>query len=290
MGEYTQEELRRLWRIEMEIYEAMAGICESHGLRYYAGYGTALGAVRHGGFIPWDDDMDVCLPRKDYEAFIRYAPKELPEKMEVLGTGITEGYVLPYIKIHNRRTVFVEETDQNLKYPTGIYVDIFPIDAAAPTEKLKKKHYMRCWRWARACVLAGYGRVKLPEGMNPAVQAPVRIACAGIHGVFRLACRKPEDFHRRFVQEARRYETEGEPAEYVQMSDERTYPPEYNKTGTLFPTQEVPFENIRIRIPGDADSYLKELYGDYMQLPPPEKRHNHYPAELDFADEGESGK
>ena len=288
MADYTPEQLRRLWRIEMEIYCAIAGICENHGLRYYAGCGTTLGAVRHQGFIPWDDDMDVCMPRKDYEEFLKIAPRELPEKMEILGIGFTKGYVMPFIKIHNRRTTLVEETDQNRKYHTGIYVDVFPLDAAAPTEELKKKHFMRCWRWARACVLAEYGRAKLPEGMNPVLRIPVQAACLGIHGLLCLTGRKPESFYAKFVRDARRYEREGEPAEYVQMCD-KAFPPEYNRAETLFPTRTVQFENIQIRIPGDPDAYLKELYGNYMQLPPPEKRHNHYPAVLDFADEGESG-
>ena len=288
MGEYTTEQLHRLWRIEMEIYEAIAGICEAHGLRYYAGCGTTLGAVRHKGFIPWDDDMDVCMPRKDYEEFLRVAPAELPEKMEILGIGFTKGYVMPFVKIQNKRTTLVEETDRNRNYHSGIFVDVFPLDAAAPTEELKKKHFMRCWRWARACVLSEFGRPKLPEGMNPVIRTAALAGCAVIHGILRLTGRKPEYFYRKFVRDARKYEGE-EPAEYVQMCD-KAFPPEYNRAGTLFPTREVPYEDIHVRIPGDADTYLKDLYGDYMTLPPPEQRHNHFPAALDFGKEGRTGE
>ena len=284
MAEYTPEQLQRLWRIELEIYEAIAAVCETHGLRYYAGCGTTLGAVRHQGFIPWDDDMDVCMPRKDYEAFLQIAPKELPEKMEIQGIGFTDGYVMPFIKVQNRKTTLAEETDLYRTYHSGIFVDVFPLDAAAPTEALKKQHFMRCWRLARACVLSEYGKPKLPEETKGTVRYLAQAGCLVIHGLFRLAGRKPVYFYRKFVQEARKYERE-EPSEYVQMCD-KAFPPEYNLAKTLFPTRPVPFEDTEVMIPADADTYLKDLYGDYMQLPPPEKRHNHLPAVLDFGDEG----
>ncbi len=282
MGEYTPETLHRLWRIEMEIYEAIAKICDAHGLRYYAAYGTVLGAVRHQGFIPWDDDMDVCMPRKDYEEFIRIAPNELPEKMEIQRNGATDGYVLPFIKVHNRNTTFVAETDQNLKYHTGIYVDIFPLEAAPPTKKLQDRQHRRYVLWTRACVLAAYWRPKFPAQMAGPAKALALIGCAAIHGLFRLTGRKPEYFYQKYLREATKYEGETEPEAYrcLMFRLYEIYSPE-----DLFPTRSVPFETIQARIPNDSENYLRNLYGDYMTPPPPEKQHNHFPAVLDFGQE-----
>lgn len=287
MGEYTPETLHRLWRIEMEIYEAIVGICEAHGLRYYAAYGTTLGAVRHQGFIPWDDDMDVCMPRKDYEEFIRVAPGELPEKMEIQGPGFTDGYVLSFIKIQNRNTTFVAETDQDLKYHTGIYVDIFPLDAVPPTQKLTEKQYKRYTMLSRACVLSVYGKPKLPPQMKGPARILARIGCEGIHLLLRLTGRTPEYFYRKIVRESRKYEGDGEPDAYRCLVFRRD---EIHRRDALFPTRQVPFESITIQIPRDTDAYLTYMYKDYMTLPPPEKRRNHYPTVLDFGQEGESGE
>ena len=281
MREYTDDVLHRVWRTEMEIYREIARICGARGLRYYVGYGTALGAVRHKGFIPWDDDMDVYMPRKDYEVFLKAAEKELPEKMGILGIGYTKGYVMPFVKIHNRNTTFVEETDQDRKYHSGIFVDVLPMDAAAPTEELKKKQYARCWRWGRACVLSEYGKPKLPKGMSVPARMLARAGCLVIHGVFRLLRLKPEFFYSRFLKAARQYETEDEPKEYAQFGD-MSVKPEYDRAETLFPAKTVPFEDMEVRIPADADTYLTNLYGDYMKIPPAEKRYNHFPAVLKF--------
>lgn len=285
MGEYTPETLHRLWRIEMEIYQAIAKICEAHKLRYYAAYGTTLGAVRHQGFIPWDDDMDVCMPRKDYEEFLRVAPGELSEKLEILGIGFTKGYVLPFIKVQNRETTFIEETDKNLKYHTGVFVDIFPLDAVPPEGEMRERQARRCMMWIRACVLTEYWQPKLPEQMKGLTRLLAGIGCAGIHSLFRLTGRKVESFYRRFVREARRYEQEGEPREYSRLGVV-LYASVVHLSETLFPTGTVPYEDIRVQVPRDPDTYLKDIYGNYMELPPAEKQHNHFPASLDFGEEG----
>ena len=282
MPEYREGDLKRIWKTEIEIYQAIAKICEDHGLRYYAAYGTVIGALRHKGFIPWDDDMDVCMPRRDYEAFLKYAETELPEKMGICGIGYTKGFVMPMVKIVNKKTVFVEESDQDKKYICGIYVDVFPMDAAPPTEELKKKHRKRIMRLGRAMVLAEYPHGKLPEGMNPAVKAGVTAGCAVIHGVLTLFGLTAEKLNRVFEKEARKYETEEEPEEYELTAYFSEWATEYTKAEVIFPTTEMPFEDIMIKVPRLADKYIRDMYGDWTVIPPVEKRHNHCPVRLEF--------
>ncbi len=277
---YTPEELRLLWKREMAIYQEIAGICERHGLRYFAACGTVLGAVRHGGFIPWDDDMDVAMPRKDYEAFLKVAPLELREDLEILGIGLTAGYVIPFAKVSDRNSTFIEETDQQLKYHSGIFVDIFPMDEAAPTHRQEKRHRRGCWFWGRAGVLAEYGQVKMPEGLKGFKRGAAEAACRGVHALMKLFGISTLWCYRHFLKEARRYEKE-EPeriAGYADVSVESTI----HQAKNLFPTAPARFEDITVRIPRDPDIYLKNLYGDYMVLPPPDRRINHFPAVLDF--------
>lgn len=282
MPEYREGDLKRIWKTEIEIYQAIAKICEDHGLRYYAAYGTVIGALRHKGFIPWDDDMDVCMPRRDYEAFLKYAETELPEKMGICGIGYTKGFVMPMVKIVNKKTVFVEESDQDKKYTCGIYVDVFPMDAAPPTEELKKKHRKRIMRLGRAMVLAEYPHGKLPEGMNPAVKAGVTAGCAVIHGVLKALGLSVEKLNKAFEKEARKYETEEEPEEYELTAYFSEWATEYTKAEVIFPTTEMPFEDIMIKVPRLADKYIRDMYGDWTVIPPVEKRHNHCPVRLEF--------
>ena len=281
MPEYKEEDLKRIWKTETEIYQAIAKICEDHGLRYYAAYGTVIGALRHKGFIPWDDDMDVCMPRRDYEAFLGYAEKELPEKMGIYGIGYTKGFVMPMVKIVNKRTVFVEESDQDKKYVCGIYVDVFPMDAAPPTEELKRKHRKRIMRLGRAMVLAEYPHGKLPEGMNPVVKAGVSAGCAVIHAGLKVFGFTVEKLNKAFEKEARRYETD-HVEEYELTAYFSEWETEYTKAEVIFPTKEMAFEDITIKVPKEADQYIRDMYGDWTVIPPPEKRHNHCPVKLKF--------
>ena len=300
---YTPEELHLLWKREKAIYQEIAGICERHGLRYFAACGTVLGAVRHGGFIPWDDDMDVAMPRKDYEAFLKVAPLELREDLEILGIGLTAGYVIPQIPFlldgqgweavfgryavqiqdftyEDRNSTFIEETDLQRKYHSGIFVDIFPMDEAAPTDRQEKRHRRGCWFWGRAGVLAEYGQVKMPEGLKGLKRGAAEAACRGIHALMKLFGISTLWCYQHFLKEARRYEKQ-EPERisvYADVSVEFTI----HQADDLFPTAPARFEDITVRIPRDPDLYLKNLYGDYMVLPPPDRRINHFPAVLDF--------
>jgi len=122
------DRLRRLQLCELEILKEFARVCGKHGLHYFLAGGTLLGAVRHQGFIPWDDDIDVAMPRKDYERFARLAPQELVPQFFYQSPDTDPHYFLTYNKIRKNGTAVYEERFKAAKFHEGVFIDIFPLD------------------------------------------------------------------------------------------------------------------------------------------------------------------
>lgn len=120
--------LRQLQLAELEILKEFVRICEEHGLRYYLVGGTLLGAVRHKGFIPWDDDIDVAMPREDYDRFAKIAPQELGSQYFYQCPDTDPYYFLTYAKVRKNGTAVYEERFKKAKFHKGIFIDIFPLD------------------------------------------------------------------------------------------------------------------------------------------------------------------
>ena len=124
--------------IELEILREVAAFCDAHGVRYYLACGTALGAVRHDGFIPWDDDIDLALPRPDYERFLSLFRSE---KHTVLDSRFDDRYPYAFAKVSDNATCLVENIEQ--PFPMGVYIDLFPIDGLPANEAERKRHLKR---------------------------------------------------------------------------------------------------------------------------------------------------
>ena len=129
-GFYVPSEMKRYWAAMLNVLDEVDRVCKKHGLRYFADYGTLIGAVRHGGFIPWDDDFDISMIREDYMTFLAIAESELPEGYKVL--SIYNNYKSRTFlgRVVNNDIISTEaeflKTNHNCPYATGI--DIFPID------------------------------------------------------------------------------------------------------------------------------------------------------------------
>ncbi|MCR5126904.1 MAG: LicD family protein, partial [Lachnospiraceae bacterium] len=132
-GFYISGMMKRVWAAQMEVLAEVDAVCKRHGIKWFADCGTLLGAVRHGGYIPWDDDLDICMLRDDYQKFHRYASEELPDGYDVF-TFENEEYWQMITRVVNQKRFGFEE-EQMKKYhdcPFAVGIDIFVLDYVSP--------------------------------------------------------------------------------------------------------------------------------------------------------------
>ncbi len=142
----SEQELRNLQMIELEMLYEVDRICRKRKIRYNIVAGTLLGAVRHGGFIPWDDDADVGLLRPEYERFKKACKKDLDtERFVFQDISSTEGYRWGYGKLRRKNTLFLRNYQEDMKYHQGIFLDIFPLDSVPSGKIAEKIHTFQCF-------------------------------------------------------------------------------------------------------------------------------------------------
>lgn len=288
--EYTDEQLKHLRRLELDLYHRLAAICEKHNLTFVTGFGTTLGAIRHKGFVPWDDDMDFLMPRKDFEVLVKVAPKELEERYQLLEPRLTKGYTMNFAKLIRSDSTFIEPEDVHVKYHNGIFIDIFPMDYWPKDADRRNKVCFRCYVLARLEALATYSRPKLPKNMKPMKRVLARVGCACVSGTLKLFRITTVKLYKKYLkwatctspEEADNYVTD---MCWCWMKKDRTMFGLQYKDKDLFTQLYVPFEDDKVPVPEKYDSYLTTAYRDYMKLPPLEKRHSHVPVVLEFPED-----
>ena len=130
-------QLAKVHLVQLEIANEVKKICENYKIKYFLIAGTLLGAVRHRGFIPWDDDLDMGMLRKDYIKFLKIARKELDDKYYLESWKVASGYGLPFTKIRMNGTKYIERNSKDVNCHLGIFIDIFPFDNV-PDNKVQR--------------------------------------------------------------------------------------------------------------------------------------------------------
>ena len=149
--QYDSKTLKKLQNVLVEIMNDVIAVCDRHNIPCFLVYGTAIGAARHAGFIPWDDDIDLGMLREDYNHFLEIFEKELSDKYELLTPLTDNRYACTVTHVQKRGTVFITEGNQDLQCNRSIFIDIFPFDHLPDDQKCQKKivRKSKCLNWSR---------------------------------------------------------------------------------------------------------------------------------------------
>lgn len=276
---YDRETLSRLHSVELQIFKDFAEVCKKYNLQYFTIGGTTIGAVRHSGFIPWDDDIDVCMLRSDYDKFKEIAPKEFESKYRFCDFENTDRFMLVFGKLEKIGTKFVSLTNDGGRTDTGIFLDIFPFDKTPMDEAKRKKQIKHAWLWCKAYVLRHTGNPHVPgSGIKASLY---KLAFKAAH--IALCAIPKKTLRAKYMKWATMYNNSNEPCFITDFS---TLNPELFAltADDYLPAVEMPFEDTVICVPRNYHLALTRQFGDYMMLPPEDKRINHHPDILDFGD------
>ncbi len=279
MANQTTFNLNSLWERIIDVYVEVAKVLEANRLTHWVAYGTLLGAVRHHGFIPWDDDFDICVPSDQYETIEKVLSTQLPSYLKVVSPKNTPEFHENFMKVQDCREVVISETEEKcgVHLAHGIYIDIFTV-SGIPNSALS-----RLIQWTKVFFLQCHYIANLSSVYPHSIKFYVYKVVASL---IRYWFRDVNNVQKVQLCKLKwgslpKLSTTKKCGRYCgwinQMYEWQCESRAFDKT--LF----VQFENIRVPIPEGYDSYLKANYGDYMKLPPVEERQNPFHSELSDA-------
>lgn len=243
-------DIKGLREIQLGILDMIHAFCMERGIRYSLGGGTLLGAVRHKGYIPWDDDVDIMMPRPDYDRFLMEFDGMYPH-LRIQNAFTDPKYILPFSKVIDDRTILEERVSENETRKSGVFIDVFPVDGLPPENGLARF----CKRWT------AFRRPMIYT--SQADGALVKFPC------LRPVCRLLIN-HRHAVAKAESFVSsiDFDTALFAGAISGRYGWKEHMGADTFRKYSDISFENRVYRCISDYDTYLTKHYGEYMQLPP----------------------
>ncbi len=263
------DELRKLQLTQLEILNVVDRFCRERNIPYFLCGGTLLGAVRHQGFIPWDDDLDICMPRQDYDRFISAWHESSPDGFMLQNKDSAPAFQQSFTKIRKLHTTFLEDIDDVNRFYTGIFIDVFPVDRAPSGWIEMQVFYARCMLYQL------FTREFIPPKAGKAMQVGAATILKIVRG------KQREKARAKLLYRLTRYD--GDRSRQTVLFDtvlrmKQLYPADFFD-GCVMLKFETGFYPGMVR----WDEYLTMLYGDYMSLPPESERTwKHHPIILDF--------
>lgn len=244
---------------QMDLLNELDRICKKHNIPYFLAEGTLLGAIRHQGFIPWDDDVDVAILRQHAAALRAACDRELDDAYELVDWHTDPYSPLPYMKLKIKGTHYREEIMGNTKANDGLFIDIFFFDNVPnnPTARKRQKLYAGI---LLKILLVRCGYRLGDSGLKRAAFGLLKL-CSYIRSI--------NSWRRSFEKLEQKYNND--PAEYMDIVHSKEEN-RHIKANLLTDLVAHPFEDGMYPVPRDADAVLKQIYGNYMQLPPEEQR------------------
>ena len=239
-GKLQKISLNKAKKIMLNILIEFDRVCHRHNLTYWLDYGTMLGAIRHNGFIPYDDDIDIAMPRDDYEVFLKIYHQELPHSLFLQTKNSDPSFPQYYTKIRNTETIFIEheEEEKEVKYNQGIFIDIFPVNFI-------DKH-----------IALAYKSLSFLGKFLKSNRVYMKYIDTDLYKYYIFLLNKMHN-------------QKGELLVKGPEIDDKTV---FFEKNDFFPLKEVEFEKYKFPVPHNHDKYLTKLYGDYMTMLPIEER------------------
>lgn len=262
-----KKELKQLHEVQVEILDEVVRICEKYKLNYFLVGGTLIGAVRHKGYIPWDDDLDIAMPRLDYDKFIKVAPHELNKNYILQDIKTDKTYWQNFSKIRKNNTLFDETMIENIETHKGIFVDIFPLDNLNNNKFFYKIKWSILYNLRFFCLY--YRGIIDKKSVN-------HFNICKLFSIFRMRpILKFCDFFMKLNKNENSKYLSSYAGSYFRLK-------ECFKREWFFPASKIEFEGKKYSCPNNSDALLTHVYGDYMKLPPKEKRVTHLPKKIIF--------
>lgn len=248
----------KLKMVELSILKEFIRICQEYNFQYYLVEGTCLGAIRHHGFIPWDDDIDVAMPREDYNTFMAVAQSRLPNYYFLQNNKTDPGYLSCFAKLRDSRTTFIEASVKDWKINHGVYIDIFPLDKFCDRRSFVFK--------VRELIYKAHISTQYSSSASKKMKLMQKLSSIIL-----------SDYHKTIDQYDLLMQSSIDKGMLANLcsawGDKDIMPSEWYGKGI-----EVEFESITALVPTEYDRYLSKLYGNYHIVPPEDKRTGHHHA------------
>lgn len=271
------EALSKLQNTLFEMLLVFSEYCKKNDIEWFLDSGSALGAKRHGGFIPWDDDVDVAMLRSDYDRLMECSKVDFPKGFSVRTMKNTPGYTPCFAKMYKENTKFYTEMTIDANCDQQIYIDIFVYDYLASDLKERKKQVSNARFWQRLSYLKSQHLIEVPgSGLIGEIEKfGFRLLHYPVSFLF-TQNQIQNKYDNSIIRDEKKL---SEDTMCLAWPLSGVFPVE-----VLVPTQKLFFNGVELPVPRDVEKYLEIMYGDWKIVPPLEERHTHLPLELVFDD------